>query len=306
MTTRNPDSSPDRPTHADFVFDDEPLERVLYGQPGPGPTPASLLASLIPELEAIYQSIEQDDLPAALRGMAELLARGAPIPQEAFRAFADLIEPLIPDVPCPEVEDAGVAYDVILDPIFRAAVARKDDALIEKAGTPLYRWHEARACYTDAAHVVAVMLDHARRRRNREGLQAKLTNNLGYEYLLIGDWARAAPYFARAAEMFGALGETKEQANVRLNGLLCRYELNGCQPWDGLDAELENALTILRRDWRRRKALMIQARVAERNGNMAAAIRFAETAVKAATGKQSQHRAADQAYLRGLRALHRG
>jgi tetratricopeptide (TPR) repeat protein len=286
-----------------ILFDDEPLEAILYGAPSSGPSSADLFAAAEQTLGAVHAALEQDDLPGALRRMAQLLESDSPVPERVLLRIAGFMRQLVPDVPCPLIEDQGPAYGRILQPCFDAGGARRNDALVKLAGAPLYRWYEAVGRYEAAAEVVRRMLEDAAQRRDTHA-QAQLTNNLGYEYLLSQRWEEAAPYFQRSTALFEALGDAVEVANGRANALLCEAGLKGPEQLSQSRSELNELATTLRRrhDWRARKPLGLIARIEEQKGHCRKAILYARAAVIAGREVPSRHHLEDQEYLAGLEA----
>lgn len=279
-----------------LVFDDEPMESLLYGKPGSGPSSASLFATAQSVITSVRQALERADIGEALRVIADFLRGDDPIPEDALAVFVYVILGIIPEVPCPIVKDYGVVYEDILEPIFALSKTHKLNALLDATGTRLYRWYEAGGRFREAAKVISILLDRARQQDDRYH-EAMLTNNLGYEYLLAGDWVTAEPYFVHAADLFDQLQCRLDVANARANQLQCRFELNGFMPNDGYEAELQDILQVLDHDWRRRKPLILMARLAKGRGEFNAAIQLAKQAVEASEGMPTQLHFQDQSYL---------
>jgi tetratricopeptide (TPR) repeat protein len=295
MTDRPP------PTNTGFLFDDEPLESILYDDTGAGagPSPAGLFTSAEPFVSAIFQAFERGDMEEGLHGMAELLARGDPVRVSNLIRFAVLMGSFIPSVPCPIVQDRNVSYGSLLDHLLAAGLAWDDDTLVQRAGTLLYRYYEGCGRYGDAASVVGHLLERVKKRGDRSN-EAVLTNNLGYDYLLACDWDRAEGCFARAITLFADDHSGFERANARLNHLVARYERAGGAPSERFEKKLYRFMAALGKDWRQRKALIPLARIAERRGKLEIAIRYARQAVAACEGIPTKHRIEDQEYLERL------
>jgi hypothetical protein len=302
MPNNNPiDSATEKPSNG-LVFDDEQIESLLYGKPGSGPTSASIYATAQNAVALVRQALERADIAEALHLIADFLKGDDPMTEDALSLFVHVARENIPQVPCPIVKDYGVAYEAILEPIFAFSKEHKMGAMLETAATPLYRWYEATGRYQEAARVISVLLELAKQQGNRAD-EAVFTNNHGYEYLLAADWLTAEPYFVGAAALFNQLGYRTDLANAHVNQLLCRYELNGCEVYDGLEAELQDILNVLKYDWRRRKPLLLMARIAERRGVLGKAIDLAREAVKASIDVPTLLHVQDQAYLNKLEAM---
>jgi tetratricopeptide (TPR) repeat protein len=287
-----------------FVFDDEPLESILYGEPGTGPTPACLFAPAEPFVSAIMEAFVQGNVEEALRRMAELLASGDPVSISDLIGFTLLIGSFIPQVPCPIVEDRGISYDTLLEPLFTAGVGRNNSILVEKAGTALHRYYEGRGRFTDAMRIVGVLLEKARETGNRHD-EPVFLNNLGYDYLLEGDFDRAMACFQSALNLFPRHGSYLERMNARLNMLLALYECSGGRYNRSFERRASRLLSSLGNDWRRRKALILLARIAEGSGDLEKAAQLVRQAVDASEGIPTKHRLEDLAYLERLEGARR-
>jgi tetratricopeptide (TPR) repeat protein len=299
MTDRPP------PANTGFVFDDEPLENILYDDSGAGPTPAGLFASAEPFVSAILQAFERGKADEGLHGMAELLARGDPVSTSNLIRFTVLIGSLVPSVPYPIVQYRRVSFDPLLEHLVAAGLACDEDTLVQRTGTLLYRYYEGCGRYGDAARVVGDLLERAKRKGHRSD-EAVLTNNLGYDYLMARDWERAEGCFGRAITLFADDRNGFERANARLNHLLARYERAGGAPPERFEKKLYRSMADLGKDWRRRKALIPLARIAERRGNLEMAIRYARQAVEASEGIPTRHLLDDQSYLERLEGIRIG
>lgn len=290
------------PDVAALAFDDEPLDNLLNPLPGPGPTPASPFAASAPALTAIRQAADDlRDTAQALHLAAAVFADGGAVPASVLEEFVALLRPIIPILPRPIVVDHGVAYESILEPCFRIATTGDHQSLMETSGILLYRWYESGARYAEARRVITELLAHARQRRDL--LEAAvLTNNLGYEYLLEADWPRAEPWFVRAGTLFAASAYPSEVANAATNRLLCEYAMDPDSSAERCELQARELLTTLNNDWRRRKLLILLARIDEQRGRFDAALALAGQAVEASQGIASQHRLEDQAYRDALAA----
>ena len=170
------------PANTGFVFDDEPLESILYDDPGAGagPTPAGLFASSEPFVSKILQAFEREEVDEGLHGMAELFACGDPVSASNLNRFAVLIGSFIPSVPCPIVQDRGVPYGALLEHLFAAGLACDGENLVQRAGTLLYRLFEGCGRYGDAARVVGTLLDWSNQRGKSTRLSIGSLANLAH------------------------------------------------------------------------------------------------------------------------------
>jgi hypothetical protein len=290
-----------RPPASELLFDDAPLESILYDVPGTGPTPASLFLASNARMAAAVEAFRQSDVDGGFAHMRTMVAGDEPLSTRAIFTCVGLIGSRVPMIPYPILPEDGQPYDAILEPLLVASLAYDDDVAAD-VGQALYRFYEGCDRFADAARVVGVLLERARR-TGKSADEALLTNNLGYEHLLAREWARAEPLFARAAELFAEERLEVEVTNVRANLLVCRFEQSGGPPSRRLERELSQFLKSIRYDWRRRKVLGLLARCAECRGDLPAAIDRARQAVEAAANRPTRHRLDDQAYLRHLEEL---
>ncbi len=290
------------PAPEGFVFDDEPLECILYDMPGAGPTPAGMFASVEPFVAAIEDAFDRGDQDEGLRIMARLLCGGDSVSIPDMIRFAFRIGSLIPQIPCPDVREGAVPYDELLEPLFAAGLACDASILAERAGTSLYRYYEGCGRYADAARVVGVLLERANSKGNRTD-EAIYTNNLGYDHLMAGDYARAETLFERGAALFAECGLDVESRNVRMNLLHARFEQAGAESYERFEDELNRFLADYGKDPRRRKALVLLARISERRGDPEAAARLVRQAMDANEGIPTRLRLDDLEYLERLEGM---
>lgn len=285
----------------DLVFDDQPVESILYDKPCASPTPASLFATTAPTVSAIVRGLHEGAVEEPLRRLGELLARGDPVKSNDLCRVAGPIRGLLPQVPCPIVENRGLPYGALLQPIFSASLEYDEDELVAATGMTLYRYYEGVRRYADGVRVIAALLERAKKKLHLID-EAVFTNNLGYEHFLDRDWERAEPCFVRAIELFTQADATFDRNNSRLNLLACRYERSDGQTVEGFEPEVSQLQALLAPNWLQRKALILLARISERRGDLKAAIRFTRKAVKACKDVPTWLRLEDQEYLKRLTA----
>ncbi len=286
-----------------FVFDDEPLEAILYGDlhPNPGPSSADAFIESRSKLTIVKEVMAQKDNERALIQIVELLETKKPIPIEMLYGVVSYLIHFIPDYPCPIVEEHGIAYNRILGPCFELGCKNQNEDLTNSSGTLLYRWYEGYGFYQQAAGIVSALLNRV---SNGEGSarQALLINNLGYEFLLDQRWGEALPYFKRSVEIYERIGDEGEAANIHANELLCELGIHGVEYLVYKKKRLKELTKILRdrSDWRIRKPLGLLSRVYEFEGKLKYAVKYAHLAAKAGKNIPSHHYVDDKAYLTEL------
>jgi hypothetical protein len=237
----------------------------------------------------------------ALRLMRTLLAGAEPLAPSACRYCADLIGGFVPSVPVPVLRRGGATAGPVLAALFECAARHRDHSLEQRVGLLLCRVHEARARYERAGQVIERMLARAREEDNRRDI-AVLTNNLGYEYLLMGQWQTAEGFFERAIAFFEDCGGQHDVINARANLLESRFARTRPECWNALLPMLRdvNRALMANGDWRVRKTLRLLARFAEHRGRRLAARGWARRALAASEGIPTQLREWDRAYLQTL------
>lgn len=289
-------------TPATLLFDDEPLESVLYGAPSAGSSPTDCFSLAEPALLAIEQSREQQAIETGLQGMATLLGSSLPIQQAVLADWLGLIRSFMPmDVPCPIITHQGMALEQVLKVCFELGRHYPtSQMLMESAGNLLHRYYEGTGRYLDAIALLRQL--HKAKQRKGDTLSAVDNNNLGFDYLLAGHWEQAMNYFWLAIAQFTAQQQMHEVANAQANLLYCEVEMNGLAWLMTQQRALLDLVKQLRYEWRVRKPLLLFARLCEWQGEYRRAIRHAQLAVAAGRQVPSQLHRHDQAYLTALQA----
>ncbi len=176
--------------------------------------------------------------------------------------------------------------------------------MFESAGLMLYRFYEAGGQYDRAARVIERLLARAREKGDVYDI-AMLTNNLGYEYLLVGHWPTAEQHFQDALARFKQIDARTDILNCHANILECRFSRLRPEKWDALLPMLKtiNRALVNSSDWRARKTLRLLARYAQHRGHMRAARGWIRRAIAAAKYQPTRLREWDEAYLERLEAL---
>ncbi len=284
-----------------LVFDDEPLEAILYGAPSPGASRADIYAAAQNKSLLIDEAIANDDHHRSLAHIVDLLEAKKPAPIDTLFKIVVYLDQFIPEYPCPIVEEHGVVYDQILKPCFDWGYEYQNDNLINSSGTKLYRWYEGFGFYEQAADIVSALLELLPPGELSDR-NALLINNLGYEFMLDQKWQDAIPYFNRSAEIYEQLGNHTEAANIHANKLLCEFGVHGGEYLVREKKLLHKLAKILNRnfDWRIRKILGLLARMYEFEGKNKYAFKYARLAVEAGKEIPSRHHLSDRAYLTKL------
>jgi tetratricopeptide (TPR) repeat protein len=282
----------------ELVFDDEPLDRILYGIGETGPTPASYYAVGRLYLRQISEALTKKNQAAVIEACADLAACKCPISIGMCSRLAAIFGTIIPMVPNPVLSIDLRPLRPLLELIWEIALSKGNDALKAQIAIPLFRWFEHYGIYDEARRILSIDAHISADQGDRNG-EAISLNNLGFEYLLEDRFPEALPYFDRAARLFEQTGAKAEQANSRANYLICMFQNIDVSDAGPLEAELQQLAELLRRRgfWQERKPLILLARIREKQGKIDEAIELVKRAIKSATGSGTRYPEEDAQYL---------
>ena len=120
-----------------------------------------------------------------------------------------------------------------------------------------------------------------------------------------GCWQQAECLCEEAVAGFTIVGATSRANNARANLLSARFESPGLPDAVELEPEIleVDSYYALENDWRRRKTLVLLARLREHAGDLDIALDLMEESLRLTRKVPTQHRLADAAYVRRLRAV---
>lgn len=285
-----------------FIFDDEPLERILYDKSLEGPTVANLYLQVREFVARIENACKEGHIQDAIAIAFELGKSGNLISLDICSRLVDIMKRIVPDYPKPIMIFDLQPLGPFLDYIWMMALQKEDKALQLKAGPVIYRWHEHHGRYHEARQVLARLIEINRGLKNQLD-EAVYLNNLAFEYLLEERFQEAIPLFEEAAGMFNKLAISFEYANSRANYWTCRVNLNDIGDTEGLEAELKTLLKILSQAGRhyKRKPLILLAQIEERRGNIKRAIGLMKQAIKSSRDGKTRYTEEDMPYLDHLK-----
>jgi tetratricopeptide (TPR) repeat protein len=298
FTTELP-SGEDRPP---IVFDDEPLDHILYGIGTAGPTPASLYTRAREVLIDIHRACRQGEVQVAIHGAAILAAEDCLISADMCSELAGILTELVPQVPNPILKFDLRPLCPLLEKIWRIGCEGKNKPLLKKSAAPLYRWYEHHKFYDKARRVLTTLLEIHVEEGDRS-VQAVARNNLAFEYLLEGRYQEGIPGFERAAAIFEEIGDAAQSANSRANCWTCRFESGESIDIDDAELELPRLSEVLSKAgfWQVRKPLILLARLAEQRGEIGEAIALVRRAITACKRSGTRYPEIDWAYLEKLK-----
>ena len=287
----------------ELVFDDEPLEGILYGEEARGPTRANLFWPGLVWVRGIAAACGAGNIQEAVTRASEVTASGYTLTPGMCRDLAAIIKAIVPGHPNPILEHDLSRLGPLVGEMWSLALREKDKALKDALGIPLHRWYEHHRQYDLARRILTVLIELCREQHN-EPVEAILLNNLAFDYLLEERLQEAIPLFEQAAALFKAHGVDYEYANARANYWTCRFESGDVDDLEGVEAELETlGRTLAKRSgWHARKPLILLAKVREREGRIEAAMSLVEQAIASAEGSGTRYPEQDARYLEELRA----
>lgn len=285
----------------ELVFDDEPMERLLYGEELPGPTPANLFLPGLKHVRQISQACDEGDIPGVLEKVREFQQEKYPLSLEVCYRLMKIMRELVPNCPNPRIEHDLTPLGPLLEEMWTLAQKEKNETLKEVLGMVLVRWYEHHQQYKDARVVLNVLMEKSREKGDQAD-EAIILNNYAFEYLLEGRWQEAIPLFHQAAMMFMDSGDEYEYANALANYWICRFECADLENLEEVEEELETLRGILRRrtGWHARKPLILLAKIEEIRGNIGAAIQLVEQAIESCRDSKTRYAELDANYLRDL------
>ena len=285
----------------EFVFDDEPLEKILYGEAGNGPTRANLFWPVLELVEEITRAFRESDVPRAIMKASELGLKKLPISTGACRTLALIMESIVPQYPDPVMDHDLSSLGNLLEQIWEVARSSRNPALEESVGTTLYRWYEHHGHYEKARGVQTELLEKPRK-RNDPLHEAILINNLAFEYLLERKWREAMHLFEKAVHINQEQGRRFEAANSKANYWICRFECGPVNEIKKTEAELQSLRKQLSEStgWHARKPLILLARIEEGRGNIKAAIELVKEAIESSSNTKTRYGEMDRKYLEAL------
>jgi tetratricopeptide (TPR) repeat protein len=284
------------------VFDDEPLDRILYGKELNGPTTANVFYPALEHMKKIKKAHAEGDGGRILAEAGELARSGREISTGMCSDLTVILGRVVPNYSNAIFHLDLAGLHPLIDQMWNLALHGQDKSLQKSVGTLAYRWYEHHRYYETARHVLAHLLEVYREEGNlpEEGV---MLNNYAFEYFLEGRNQEGAPLFARAAVLFQKMGDLFDHANSRANYWICRVESGDWEDLEKMETEIRSLEEILRgkRGWQERKPLLLLAKIEERRGNIEEAIKLAEQAIESSKGSNTRYPELDRKYSEYLK-----
>jgi tetratricopeptide (TPR) repeat protein len=286
-----------------YLFDDVPLEQILYGDRDESrPTKANLFFPALSQFHAVEQVYRDGQIQLAVNKAAELAETGYPFSLRMCYCVAAILSDLIPHYPNPVLHYDLTGLGPLLVKLWDTVMKSDQIALQERIGQMFYRWHEHYGQYGEARQILTVMLDISRKTKNRTD-EANFLNNYAFEFYLEGRYAEALPIFEQAAKLFDDCRDVVNTANARANVLSCLIELGNFECIEQTENELAIITQVLEKStfWHQRKPFILRARIEECRGNIDRAIELVQEAIKRTDNKKTWYPVIDRQYLRRLK-----
>ena len=285
-----------------FYFDDEPLERILYGKDQGGPSTANYFLPTRIQLQNLIIACREKQIPGVIAAASEFEWTNMPLSAEVCHWIINEFCHFFPYLPNPVMKHDLSSLHPLFEKLWKTAMDLKDEQLQINSGTQLFRWYEHQGKYEEARVVLYVLLEIYRKHGNRpnEGI---ILNNFAFEYLLEERWQEAIPIFEEAALIFKATNIVFEYANARANYWICRFAINDFGDLKNTEQELNEILYIVSKSgrWHERKPFILKAQIEERRGNISRAMRLVKKAIKSSANSGTRYPESDKMYLECLR-----
>ncbi|MBC8459568.1 MAG: tetratricopeptide repeat protein [Deltaproteobacteria bacterium] len=295
---------PGETQEGEFYFDDEPIERILYGAALRGPSPANLFLPAWKNVRGILTACKEGNVTDIISAASELAGSDILFSGEMCYRISEAIGQFFPYYPNPVMKQDLSSLKALFEKIWRLTSEWQDVNLQHKTGTLLYRYYEYHRQYDEARQVLSRLIEISKDHNDRKD-EALYMNNFGFEYLLEERWEEAIPYFEEAARIFQETNIAFEFLNARANYWLCRFELGNLDDVESIEMELKEILHGFKgsRRWYERKPLILLAKIEEKRGNIDKAIDLVKKSIKSAKDSNTRYPEIDTKYLNHLKKV---
>jgi tetratricopeptide (TPR) repeat protein len=287
-----------------LVFDDEPLDGVLYGELSKGPTPADCFIPIKEHMRIIREAAQNRDRTILLETLTLIFSEDMPLHMPICDEIIDITETLIPIDPLPELSYDISGITPLLEKIWSLQKREHDYDRRVRIGNRLYRSYEHQGKFDKARDILNTLISLAQERHRRTS-EAVYTNNLAFEYLLEEKWQSAMMLFQRAEKIFINEGDSYEVSNARANYLSCLFSVCSASEMAKHENELNELAQELSKDnnWRARKPNVLLSRIRESLGDIDGAVDYMERAINASEGKGLKWTEIDKTRLSELNSI---
>ena len=226
----------------DLVYDDEPLDELLYGQLTHGPSAANLY-SPIKRLELALSSADGTVIERAFREASGCCGANPSLIPEIVAKLSDLARGCLPQWPKPLNGALSAAGLQLLELLWKRGRDAGQRSSMLAAGSVLWEWYEYAQRPASAREVLEELVALHRDQAADEPMQG-LLNNLAYQHFLLRDWPKARQHYQSACEIAERSGNRADFLNSRVGWWAARYEECPVEVASELVAELRRLLWL--------------------------------------------------------------
>ncbi|MEK6259787.1 MAG: hypothetical protein AABP62_14305 [Planctomycetota bacterium] len=289
----------------DLVYDDEPLEELLYGHVTHGPSAANLY-SPFKRLEQALSGTDGTAIEQAFREASCCCESNPTLIPEIVTLLSKLARRCLPQWPKPLNAALSTAGLQLLEFLWKRSRDAEHRSSILSVGSVLWEWYEYARRPALASEVLEEMIGLCQDQDANETLQG-LCNNLAYQRFLLQDWSRSQQAYQSACEIAERAGRRADLLNSRVGWWAARYEEQPNEVAAELVAKLRPVLSEIR-DLNRlltaRKALRYLALAEARLGQGQSALAFVDQAIEIDRQFQSMFLEEDLALRAAIRGIH--
>jgi len=266
---------------ADLVYDDEPLDELLYGHVTHGPSAANLY-SPIKRLEQALSGTDEVVIDHAFREAGGCCQASPSLIPEIVVQLSNLSRGCLPQWPKPLNGVLSPAGLQLLELLWKRSRDAGQRSSMLAAGSVLWEWYEYAQRPASAREVLEELVAVYRDQPADEPMQG-LLNNLAYQHFLLNDWPKARQHYQSACEIAERSGNRADFLNSRVGWWAARYEECPVEAAAELVEELRRLLVEiddLNRLLSARKALRYLALAEARLGNEHSALECVDRAIE--------------------------
>ncbi|MCU7809787.1 MAG: tetratricopeptide repeat protein [Candidatus Thiodiazotropha sp. (ex Notomyrtea botanica)] len=286
-----------------LVFDDEPLDGILYGTPVSEPTPADCFLPIKAHMQRIHTTLDNHNVAGLISALNAITRNDMALHRPVCDELVHAMGILIPSNPVPLLEKDNASLIPLLEKIWALPYSASEYNRQNAVGNRLHRIYEHQHRYAEARAILTNLTRLAQVKGDQDS-EATCYNNKAFDYLLEERYKDAMPLFQSAEQLFFKNNDNFSAANSRANYLTCVFSLRPVRELIDYEAELiELARTLSENnDWRARKSYVLLSRIREFLEDRQMAIDYMRHAINASIDDNLQWTAIDQARLAELEA----
>jgi tetratricopeptide (TPR) repeat protein len=286
-----------------LVYDDEPLEAILYGAGPAEPTPACI-RPVEPNpllLTVLIDSQDSAALERFYRELAQQVEAGQLLDRAAAASLANVTRKLLPVWPQPLQKPLLPAARTFLECLWRQS--RSDPVLAESIGNVLWEWYEYSKRHDAAREILAALAEYCEG-DGRLAQAALNLNQLAYQWLMQQNWTAAERAYQRSCELATLADSRRNYLIARVGWWSARFEQDPAGIAEPLSRDMAALVPeIAGHDivMTQRKALVCLARAEAHLGRIEAALKRLDQAIEIDRQKEAMYLAEDLALQEAMR-----